>query len=68
MDECNKTIVGKGRLSAADQKKFGQYNLLGKQTAARIPGSKLIEFNNAGHIPHLEIPDEFMKTLIENIK
>lgn len=64
----DKTIVGKGRLIAEDQKKFGQYNQLGKQTASRIPGSKLIEFNNSGHIPHLEIPDEFMKALMENIK
>lgn len=64
----DKTIVGKARLSADDQKKYGQYVHLGKQTAARIPGSKLIEFNNSGHIPHLEIATEFLKALNENIK
>jgi pimeloyl-ACP methyl ester carboxylesterase len=64
----DKTIVGKGRLSPADQKKYGQYTRLGKQTAARITGAKLIEFENSGHIPHLEIPDEFMKALKENLK
>ncbi len=63
----DKTIVGKGRLNAEDQKRYGQYSVLGKQTAAKIPGSKLIEFNNSGHIPHLEIPDEFLKSLIANI-
>lgn len=64
----DKTIVGKARLSPEDQKKYGIYDQLGKQTAARIPGAKLIEFKNSGHIPHLEIPDEFMKALAENIK
>lgn len=64
----DKTIVGKARLSAADQKKYGRYNELGKETAAKIPGSKLIEFNNSGHIPHLEIPGEFLKVLGDNIK
>lgn len=64
----DKTIVGKGRLSAEDQKKYGQYAVLGKQTAAKIPGAKLIEFKNSGHIPHLEIPGEFLKALSDNLK
>ncbi|MES3018852.1 MAG: alpha/beta hydrolase [Bacteroidota bacterium] len=64
----DKTIVGKARLSPEDQKKHGLYNLLGKQTAAKIQGSKLVEFSNSGHIPHLEIPAEFLKALIQNIK
>lgn len=64
----DKTIVGKARLSAENQKKYGLYDQLGKQTAARIPGAKLIEFKNSGHIPHLEIPEEFIKTLAEHIK
>jgi pimeloyl-ACP methyl ester carboxylesterase len=64
----DKTIVGKSRLNPDDQKKYGQYAVLGKQTAARIPGSKLIEFVNSGHIPHLEIAAEFQKALLGNIK
>lgn len=64
----DKTIVGKARLSSDDQKKFGRYDQLGKQTAAKIPGSRLIEFLDSGHIPHLEIPVEFLKALGDNIK
>ena len=64
----DKTIVGKARLKSEDQKKYGRYDHLGKQTASKIPGAGLIEFSNSGHIPHLEIPDEFLKALIENIK
>lgn len=63
----DKTIVGKGLLSAEDQKKYGQYNVLGKTTAAKIPGAKLIEFDNVGHIPHLEKPEEFIKALLGNL-
>ena len=63
----DKTIVGKARLTPAEQAKHGLYNKLGKETAAKIPGARLIEFHNSGHIPHLEIPDEFLKALLNNL-
>lgn len=64
---ADKTIVGKGALSADDQKKYGQYAVLGKETARKIKGSKLVEFNEVGHIPHLQIPEVFMKALLANL-
>lgn len=63
----DKTIVGKGSLSPQQQAQHGQYRLLGKQTAAKIPGAKLIEFEKCGHIPHIEIPKTFAATLLENL-
>lgn len=63
----DKTIVGKGLLSPQVQALHGQYNVLGKQTVAKIPGAKLIEFNDCGHIPHLEIPTEFMVSLLGSL-
>jgi pimeloyl-ACP methyl ester carboxylesterase len=60
----DKTIVGKGLLSTAEQALHGQYKILGKQTAAKIPKAKLIEFDGCGHIPHLEVPTEFMVALL----
>ncbi|RWU07330.1 alpha/beta fold hydrolase [Pedobacter chitinilyticus] len=63
----DKTIVGKGLLNAEDQKKYGQYKVLGKTTAAKIQGAKLIEFEGVGHIPHLEKPEDFFKALLENL-
>lgn len=63
----DKTIVGKARLKPEEQAKYGLYTKLGKQTAAKIPGAKLIEFPNSGHIPHLEIPVEFLKALLNNL-
>jgi len=63
----DKTIVGKGLLSPEQQAAHGQYKILGKQTAAKIPGAKLIEFANCGHIPHLEVPAEFMVALLGSL-
>jgi pimeloyl-ACP methyl ester carboxylesterase len=60
----DKTIVGKALLSPEEQGSHGQYKLLGKQTAARIPRAKLIEFDGCGHIPHLEVPTEFIVALL----
>ncbi|WP_158796566.1 alpha/beta fold hydrolase [Pedobacter sp. L105] len=60
----DKTIVGKGLLSPQEQARHGQYKVLGKQTAARIPKAKLIEFEGCGHIPHMEVPTEFMNALL----
>jgi len=63
----DKTIVGKQLLSPEEQQKHGQYSLLGPETAKKIPGCKLIEFDHCGHIPHWEVPDEFLKALGENM-
>lgn len=60
----DKTIVGKGLLSPEEQAAHGQYKLLGKQTAARIPKAKLIEFDGCGHIPHVEVATEFIVALL----
>lgn len=63
----DKTIIGKGLLSPDQQAIYGQYKLLGKQTAAKIPGAKIIEFDACGHIPHIEIPTEFTVALLGSL-
>ena len=64
---ADKTIVGKGLLTPAQQALHGRYKLLGKQTVAKIPGAKLIEFDGVGHIPHLEAPTEFLIALLGSL-
>ncbi|MBC7614799.1 MAG: alpha/beta hydrolase [Pedobacter sp.] len=64
---ADKTIVGKGLLTPAQQALHGRYKLLGKQTVAKIPGAKLIEFDGVGHIPHLESPTEFLIALLGSL-
>lgn len=59
----DKTIVGKALLTPDQQALHGQYKFLGKQTAAKIIGAKIIEFDACGHIPHIEIPTEFLVAL-----
>ncbi|WP_345954120.1 alpha/beta hydrolase [Mucilaginibacter sp. PAMB04168] len=63
----DKTIVGKALLSDEEKARHGQYKLLGPATAKKIPGCKLIEFDNCGHIPHIEVPDKFLKELMANL-
>lgn len=63
----DKTIVGKALLSDAEKAKHGLYKVLGPETARKIPQCKLIEFDNVGHIPHVEIPDVFLKELMRNL-
>ncbi|WP_374166013.1 alpha/beta fold hydrolase [Arcticibacter sp. MXS-1] len=63
----DKTIVGKALLPVAEQARHGQYRTLGKQTAAKIPNCKLIEFEGVGHIPHVETPAKFISSLLSEL-
>jgi pimeloyl-ACP methyl ester carboxylesterase len=63
----DRTIVGKALLSPQQQSLYGRYMILGKETASRIRGAKLIEFANCGHIPHIEQPAEFLRALLDNL-
>jgi pimeloyl-ACP methyl ester carboxylesterase len=63
----DKTIVGKALLSEEEKAKHGQYKILGSETAKKIPNCKLVEFENCGHIPHIEVRDKFLKALSDNL-
>lgn len=64
----DRTVLGKNRLPQNEQNKYGQYRQLGKKINAEIPDSKLVEFENVGHIPHVQIFDAFMSAVLEFIK
>ncbi len=63
----DRTIVGKALLTEEEKARHGQYQLLGPATAKKIPNCKLIAFDNCGHIPHIEIPDLFLNSLLSNL-
>ena len=65
--KADKTIVGKGLLTPDQQALHGLYRVLGKQTAEKIPKAKLVEFDGCGHIPHLEVPTEFLVALLGSL-
>jgi pimeloyl-ACP methyl ester carboxylesterase len=58
------TAIGKAWSPPAVQAKLGHYNVLGKQVAAMINGSALIEFADLGHAPQIEEPDAFHAALM----
>lgn len=65
---ADRTIVGKNRVPPNLLPVHGQYQLLGKKTAAAIPGCKLVELPGVGHIPHIQEPKQFQQAVIRFLK
>jgi pimeloyl-ACP methyl ester carboxylesterase len=66
--QLDRTALGKDLVSKEVAAQMGNYPQLGKEIAAKIPSSRLIELPGLGHIPHVEDFDEFFKVLMEVIK
>ncbi|MFP3593907.1 alpha/beta fold hydrolase [Chryseobacterium sp. SIMBA_038] len=64
----DRTAIGKDRAPKELQPKMGQYQELGKKTQQKIAGSKLVEIENVGHLPHIEVYDKFWNALYDFIK
>jgi pimeloyl-ACP methyl ester carboxylesterase len=60
----DRTVVGKARVPKELLSKVGQYPELGKRTAKAIPGAKLVEIPNAGHLPMFEAKEAFQQALL----
>lgn len=60
----DRTAIGK--LNVKDPivaEKMGRYDLLGKETQKKITGSELVEIENTGHLPHIEVFEDFITPL-----
>lgn len=66
--QLDRTVLGKNRLPNEDRNKYGQYPEFGKKLKAEIPDSKLVEIENVGHIPHVQVFDEYMKAVLNFFK
>lgn len=64
----DRTAIGKDRAPKELQSKMGQYQELGKKTQQQINGSQLVEIENVGHLPHIEVYDKFWNALYKFIK
>jgi pimeloyl-ACP methyl ester carboxylesterase len=64
----DRTAIGKDRAPKELQPKMGQYQELGKKTQYEIVGSKLVELENVGHLPHIEVYPKFFEALYDFIK
>lgn len=64
----DRTAIGKDRAPKELQPKMGQYQKLGKKTQHEIAGSKLVELDNVGHLPHIEVYPQFFEALYNFIQ
>ena len=59
----DRTAIGKDAASPEVAATLGQYQVLGKQAAAAIPGAKLVEMPGLGHVPQFEDFEGYWKAL-----
>lgn len=61
----DRTVFGRRFAPPEAVKSLGNYPELGKKAQATIPNAKLVPLENVGHIPHIEVPDQFVKIVVE---
>jgi pimeloyl-ACP methyl ester carboxylesterase len=61
------TAIGKDLAPPNVRTTLGNYPVLGKQAASRIPGAKLVEFPDLGHAPQIQDPDAFHRALLNGL-
>ena len=59
------TAIGKNLAPPDIRATLGNYPVLGKAAAARIPRAKLVEFPDLGHAPQIQAPGDFHKALLD---
>jgi pimeloyl-ACP methyl ester carboxylesterase len=59
----DRTAPGREAAPADVQSKLGNYPRLGRETAAAIPGAKLVELDGLGHMPQIEAFPRFIEPL-----
>ena len=62
------TAVGKNLAPPAVRASLGNYPVLGKEAAARMPHAHLFEFPDLGHAPQIQAPDAFHKVLLDELR
>jgi pimeloyl-ACP methyl ester carboxylesterase len=59
----DRTAIGRDQVDAELARELGDYPELGKAAAERIPDARLIEFDDVGHLPHIEAPARYLDAL-----
>ena len=60
-----RTVFGRRFAPPEAVKSLGNFPELGRKAQAAIPNAKLVPLDNVGHVPHVEVPDLFVKTVLE---
>ena len=63
--QLDRTVFGRRFAPPEAVKALGNFPQLGKDAQKRIPGAKLVEFDNVGHVPHLEAPERFHAAVLD---
>lgn len=61
----DRTVFGRRFAPPEAVKSLGNFPQLGQKAQAAIPNAKLVPIDGVGHIPHIEVPDQFVKTVVE---
>ena len=64
----DRTAIGKDRAPKDIQPTMGLYNELGEKTRQQIPDARLVELDDVGHLPHIEVFDRFIEPLLNFLK
>jgi pimeloyl-ACP methyl ester carboxylesterase len=62
------TAIGKDLAPPEVRATLGNYPVLGKMAAAKIPHARLVEFADLGHAPQIQAPERFHKALFEGLQ
>jgi len=63
----DRTAPGATRASPEVASKLGNYPVLGRAAAARIPNATLVEFPELGHAPQIQAPAQFHDALLKGL-
>ena len=63
--QLDRTVFGRRFAPPEAAKNLGNFPKLGKDAQKRIPWARLVEFENVGHVPHLEAPERFHAAVID---
>lgn len=61
----DRTVFGRRFAPPEAVKSLGNFPELGKKAQAAIPNAQLVPIENVGHVPHVEVHDVFVKTVVQ---
>lgn len=59
----DRTAIGRGLVDDETAEKMGDYTQLGKEAAKQISDANLVEFDDVGHLPHIEATERYLEAL-----
>jgi pimeloyl-ACP methyl ester carboxylesterase len=62
------TALGRDRAPVDLQRSLGHVAELAKKATEQIPGARLVEIPNTGHVPHLEAPEQFYQAVSDFLR